>query len=171
MRTECLVAVMQPTGEDSLMDTEREHGQRWAAWLRERLDGKPQKYLVDRSAGAIKPDRISRWLKGQRPDPEAVVLVARILRANPQDALLVAGYDTLAGIDHPEAPPAPVDPLEDEIEKLPISRRAKRLLRERREANIRELRELMAVMREAERRQPSAEPELAGTDGDVSGLL
>lgn len=99
-------------------------------------------------------------MQGQRPDPEGAALVADIFGEDRAVLLSLVGYEGLVPRGYVEEP-APVDPLEGEIERLPVSRRAKRLLRERREASMREFRELMAVVCEAERGQPPAEPDLA----------
>lgn len=146
---------MGPTGEDH-------HGHRWAEWLREQLGSRKQRWLVDASDGAITPPRVSAWLRNQRPDPEAAVLVADLLRVSRSEALLAAGYPTLAGLKHPDPPPA-ADPMEAEIDGLELSDRAKAIILERREQNLRDLRALIAILRETE--QPKDPANHAGGHG------
>lgn len=72
-------------------------GQRWAAWLRNMLKGRPQQFLVERSRGDIKKDTVSRWMTGKsRPRPETAVVVAGIFNVDRSEALRAAGYEDLA---------------------------------------------------------------------------
>jgi len=67
----------------------------WSTWLRQQLDERqwPQAELVRRSGGAIKADRVSKWLKGtENPSHRNVIRTANALDADIDEALEVAGY-------------------------------------------------------------------------------
>lgn len=147
---------------------EEDANQRWAAWLREQLGSRQQKFLTDRSGGKIAQGVVSRWLSGKsRPSPELAALVADIFGLDRSVALRSAGYDSLIPRGHTESPPPPdpVDPLDAEIEAMDLSKRAKRMIRERREQNLRELRELIKILRETEAEKGNA-PDTAPVNSD-----
>ena len=67
----------------------------WSDWLRQQLDARqwPQAELVRRSGGAIKADRVSKWLKGsEQPSHRNAVRTANALEVDVDEALEVAGY-------------------------------------------------------------------------------
>lgn len=67
----------------------------WAIWLRDALGEKGMRAadLVRRSEGAIKRDRVSKWLnRGEAPTYRNAQIVANILEMPQRDALLAAGF-------------------------------------------------------------------------------
>jgi hypothetical protein len=141
-------------------------GQSWSAWLREKLAGRRQQWIVERSGGAITASRVSTWLnKDQRPDPEGVALVADIFGEDRGALLRRFGFGHLVPLAHEDRPPLPpaepVDELLQEILEMDIQEPVKKILLERRERTIREFRERRQAEIEEFRRMAAAlrEPE------------
>jgi hypothetical protein len=67
----------------------------WGTWLQAQLDLRQwrQADLVKNSDGAIKRDRVSKWINGiDRPSYRAAVIVANTLGINQRPALEAAGF-------------------------------------------------------------------------------
>lgn len=97
----------------------REEPTAWWGWLDQKLreadlNGAD---LVRLSDGSFRQTTISFWRHGRSSaSPETAVLVAKLLRANPAEALRAAGYDTLADLVDPSVSSlAPDDPIVQEI--------------------------------------------------------
>lgn len=74
--------------------------QTWAEWLKQRLDGRPNVYLVKNSGvkengrPRIDDSRVSKWLKGeQKPSVDLALLAAEVLGADSGEALRAAGFE------------------------------------------------------------------------------
>ena len=127
-------------------DSDREYGQAWSAWLREKLAGRKQRWIVERSNGAITASRVSTWInKGQRPDADGIARVADIFDEDRGVLLRRFGYGHLVPLAHKDRPPPqpaePADELLQEIHEMDIPAPVKKILLERRERTIREFQE------------------------------
>lgn len=63
-----------------------------------RLPGEPNDRHVAKAAGTD-PSTVTRWRKGQDPNPRHAVSVAREFGLNPLTALIAAGYLTTSEVD------------------------------------------------------------------------
>lgn len=90
---------MPTTPRDQRKQQRIETWQRWRRWLtqamaEERIEAKD---IVTGFNGAIDKSAVSHWLNGEGgASAESAVIVARILRRSPIEALLAAGHDALA---------------------------------------------------------------------------
>lgn len=78
----------------------------WAEWLAKELAerGWRQADLVRESRGAIKPDRVSKWLAGKEmPSFNSALITADALGVPQSKALQVAGFDGKSILKSPEA--------------------------------------------------------------------
>jgi hypothetical protein len=117
------LAMRQVIQDDGPMP--EDEARRWAAWLRDQLRDRPQKFLVDRGQGKISQGVVSKWLSAERrASPELAALVADIFGVDRAEALQAAGYDSLIPVAYrlgtaPAPGPRLPDDPEQAIRELP----------------------------------------------------
>ncbi|MGG7509047.1 helix-turn-helix domain-containing protein [Plantibacter sp. YIM 135249] len=100
---------------------------RWTEWLIAELDkrGWKQADLVKASGGAIKRDRVSKWVNGkERPTHRNAIVIANVLGADAAQALAAASFDSSTTLVTPV--PLPVDLARFTDEQL-VSELARRM--------------------------------------------
>lgn len=90
---------MPTAGRDQRREQRTETAQRWGKWLTQAMAqarAEP-KDIISQAAGAIDKGSLSRWMYGDNTaSVESALIVARILRRPPTEALLAAGHDAVA---------------------------------------------------------------------------
>jgi hypothetical protein len=118
--------------------------QRWATWLRENLEraGMTPADLMKGSGGRFDRVTVAHWLTGiTTTSPESAMTVARLVGADPADALLAAGHDVVAeGLAAAREAGLPAgDPIAELILAAGFEPRERRELLDMRAADLRRL--------------------------------